>query len=125
MKKRNIVLIILLNVTIIIIALLFINKKYNEIPLDYIAIINGGCCEVTYSTYVYEEEGYYKYINTMNHTESWGSPNWIVKVTKKGKTSSIDELYEVAKKNNSNGYVTSNGQIYTLEEYKKILEEEK
>ena len=104
------------------------SKDSNKIPDNYIAIFNGESGEITHQTYIYKinknKENYkFKYINTINTTEHWGSSNWKIKIIKEGKIKSTDEVFEVAKNNNAYSYVTipNSDEKYIIEEYKKEL----
>ena len=78
----------------------------DKIPENYIAVFNGGSGEMTYSTYIYKidnkQANYgFKYINTTNTTKSWGSSEWEIKITDKGKFDWTDGAFIVAKENNA------------------------
>ena len=105
-----------------------ISDNDNEIPDNYIAVFNGGAGEITYSTYIYKidngRDNYgFKYINTTNTTESYGSPNLIKKVTKKGEVSWSDEVFEVAEDNCAYSYVQlpNDNKTYTIEEFSEMF----
>ena len=90
-----------------------------EVPDGYIAVFNGGAGEITYSTYVYKidngQANYgFKYVNTINTTESWGSPNWNIKVVKTGTVDWTDDVFKVAEEHGAYSYVIYNGQNYTI-----------
>lgn len=96
----------------------------DKVPEGYIAVFHGGCCEVTYSTYIYKVDNDhanygFKYINTTNSTVSWGSPQWTVKITKKGFVNWTDDVFTVAEKNGAYSYVTvpNDDKTYTIEEF--------
>lgn len=96
----------------------------DEIPEGYIAVFHGGSGEVTKSTYIYKiDNGQanmgFKYINTENHTESWGSPNWIIKIVDEGEFDFTDGAFVVAKKHGAYSYVKEfgNDKVFTIEEY--------
>ena len=87
-------------------------------------MFHGGSGEVTKSTYIYKiDNGHanmgFKYINTENHTESWGSSEWITKIVDEGEFDFTDGAFVVAKKHGAYSYVVEpgNDKTYTIEEY--------
>ena len=98
------------------------NIKNNTIPDDYICVFHGGSGEITYSTYIYSADDTFdnygfKYINTTNTTESWGSSNWNTKITGSGVVDWTDDVFKVAKENNAYSYVEEDGKIYSIEDF--------
>ena len=100
----------------------------NNIPDNYICVFHGGVGEVTYSTYIYKiDNGQanrgFSYINTTNTTKSYGSSEWNIKVTSRGKVEWTDNVFGVAKKNNAYSYVTvpNSDKTYTIEEYMSMF----
>ena len=96
----------------------------DEIPGGYMAVFHGGSGEVTKSTYIYKiDNGQanmgFTYINTENHTESWGSSEWIIKIVDQGEFDWTDGAFTVAEKHGAYSYVTEpdNDKTYTIEEY--------
>ena len=133
-NKRIIKIFIGVTVVFISVVLLFLSVKHeveyygSDIPEDYIAVFHGGVGELTYSTYIYKiDNGHanygFEYINTTNNTKSWGSPEWEVTITDKGKFSWTDGAFIVAKKNNAYSYVTlpNDKDTYTIEEFKGMF----
>ena len=99
-------------------------NKSDEIPEGYLFVFHGGCCEVTRSTYVYKIDNGkanmgFKYIHTENHTESWGSPNWIIKIVDEGKVDFTDGVFVKAKEHGAYSYIKEpgNDKTFTIEEY--------
>ena len=132
MKKRIISFITVLMMVVVTISMYLVNKDSliisNDIPDDYIAVFHGGVGELTYSTYIYKidngQANYgFKYINTTNTTKYWGSSEWNVKVTKKGKFDWIDGAFTVAKENNAYSYVKIPGDknTYSIEEFQSMF----
>ena len=132
MKKRVITIVSILMVIVVVCGLFLFNKNdiylLSEIPDGYIAVFNGGAGEITYSTYIYKidngQANYgFEYINTTNTTKSWGSSEWNVKITKKGKFDWTDGAFIVANKNNAYSDVTRPGddKIYTIQEFKSMF----
>ena len=131
LKKNKIKIII--SVAILILAVLpvmfsVLSKKSDVIPDNYIAVFHGGSGEKTYSTYIYKENnGHinsgFKYINTENTTEFYGSSNWISKITGKGTVMWTDDVFTVAEKNNAYSYVTlpNDKKTYTIEEFQSMF----
>ena len=132
-NKRIIIVLGLLIIAVMAIILLYIYNKENgnfgnNIPDDYIAVFNGGAGEITYSTYIYkidnDQSNYgFKYINTTNTTESWGSPNLIRKVTKRGKVDWSSEVFKIAEENNAYSYVQlpNDDKTYTISEFAEMF----
>ena len=132
-KKQRIITIIIVLIIGILISLTFgciyNNRKYNaEIPDDYIAAFNGGAGEITYTTYIYKiDNGHanygFKYINTVNTTVSWGSPEWNIKVVDKGEVGWTDEVFTVAKNNGAYSYVRlpNDRNTYSIEEFMSMF----
>ena len=132
-NKKIIIVLGLLIIAVIAIILFYMYNKENgnfgnDIPDDYIAVFNGGSGEITYSTYIYKidngQDNYgFEYINTTNTTESYGSPNLIKKVTKKGEVSWSDEVFEVAEDNCAYSYVQlpNDNKTYTIEEFSEMF----
>ena len=127
MKKKGIMITVAIIIVLASISLtiMFLPKGESqvEIPEGYIAVFNGGAGEIVYRTYFYRDGNKYKYINVTSMTESWGSPEWNDKITKKGKVSSIEKVFEVAEKNYANSYVRvpNEDETYTLEEFKVLF----
>ncbi len=126
--RKTIIIIISILVVLSIGIYYMMNRKTtsNEVPDGYMCVFHGGAGEITYETYVYKiDNGQanlgFKYVNTTSTTESWGSPNWNIKVTKRGNVTWTDDVFEVAKENGAYSYVTEPGsdEIYTIEEYAK------
>ena len=97
-------------------------EKSDVVPEGYFAVFHGGCCEVTQSTYVYKiDNGHanmgFKYVNTVNTTESWGSTNWIIEIVDEGEVTWTDDVFKVAKEHGAYSYVIEDGEKYTIEEY--------
>jgi hypothetical protein len=121
----------ILGIVIILGVLIGINAYVNyevsvsdEIPEGYLFVLHGGSGEVTKSTYIYKiDNGHanmgFKYINTENHTESWGSSEWITKIVDEGEFDFTDGAFVVAKKHGAYSYVVEpgNDKTYTIEEY--------
>lgn len=65
----------------------------------------------------------FKYINTTNTTTYWGSFKWKINITDNDEAMYLDEVFNVAKKNNAYSYVRlpSDNKIYTIEEYMKMF----
>ncbi len=129
MKKS---LCFILGVVLILGVLIGINayvqndKKYvsDEIPEGYLFVFHGGSGEVTKSTYIYKiDNGHanmgFKYINTENHTESWGSANWVIKIVDEGEFDFTDGAFVVAREHGAYSYITEPGneKNFTIEEY--------
>ena len=132
MKKRVIIIVSILMAIVVVCGILFFNKKEmvlpSNIPDGYIAVFHGGVGELTYSTYIYKidngQANYgFEYINTTNTTKSWGSSEWDVEITKKGKFDWTDGAFSVAKKNNAYSYVTRPGddKTYSIEEFQGMF----
>lgn len=130
MKNKKVKFILICLLIIGIIFLLYIKYPNNRnIPDNYIAVFRGDeSSELSYSTYIYKNEDNdskynFKYINTTNTTVSWGNPKWQIKVTERGKVTRVEEVFEVAKKNNSYSYVLlpNDDKNYTVEEFEDIL----
>ena len=132
-NKRIIKIFIGVTVVFIAVVLLFLVFKKevyygDNIPEDYIAVFHGGAGELTYSTYIYKiDNGHanygFEYINTTNTTKSWGSPEWKVKITDKGKFNWTDGAFTVAKNNNAYSYVKIPGdkKTYSIEEFQGMF----
>lgn len=132
-NKRIIKIFIGVTVVFIAVVLLFLSLRHevfygDEIPEDYVAVFHGGSGELTYSTYIYKiDNGHanygFEYINTTNTTKSWGSPEWEVKITDKGKFNWTDGAFTVAKKNNAYSYVKIPGdkKTYSIEEFQGMF----
>ena len=127
-NKKTIIPLIILGMVIIIlgvvISLININNKKNDIPDGYIAVFHGGVGEITYETYIYKiNNGHgnlgFDYINVTSTTKSWGSSEWNSKVTKRGSVDWTDDVFIIAKENNAYSYVTvpDSDVIYTIEEF--------
>jgi hypothetical protein len=126
MKNKIIPIIIVAATIIIVLLFLIIKPKGDNIPNDYIAIFNGGSEEITYSTYIYKiDNGQanmgFKYINTVNTTVSWGSPEWEIKITDSGEVTWTDDVFPVAKKHGAYSYVKipNDDKTYTIEEFQE------
>ena len=126
MKNKIIPIIIVAATLIIVLLFLIIKPKGDNIPNDYIAIFNGGSGEITYSTYIYKiDNGQanmgFKYINTVNTTVSWGSPEWENKNTDSGEVTWTDDVFPVAKKHGAYSYVKipNDDKTYTIEEFQE------
>lgn len=65
----------------------------------------------------------FKYINTENTTEFYGSSNWIIKITDKGTVTWTDDVFKVAYENNTYSYVQlpSDTKTYTIEEFQSMF----
>ncbi|MDR0930754.1 MAG: hypothetical protein LBM38_03285 [Clostridiales bacterium] len=120
MKK----LFVIIPIFIIIIAIpgFFAYDSFQPIPDDYIAVFHGGSGEQTYSTYIYKIDNGranmgFKYINTTNTIVS-GSGEQETKVTKIGEFDWTDGAFVAAEKNGAYDYVESNGNKYTIDEFK-------
>lgn len=132
-NKRIITILVLVTVVFVSVVLFILslrNERYFEsgISEDYIAVFHGGSGEITYSTYIYKidnkQANYgFRYINTTNTTKSWGSSEWKIKITDKGKFDWTDGAFIVAKENNAYSYVTIPGdkKSYTIEEFKRMF----
>lgn len=132
-NKRIIKIFIGVTVVFVSFVLLFLSLRHeeyygNEIPDGYIAVFHGGVGELTNSTYIYKiDNGHanygFTYINTTNTTKYWGSPEWDVKITGKGKFSWTDGAFSIAKKNNAYSYVTIPGdkKAYSIEEFQGMF----
>jgi len=120
-KQRDKKVLLLLVVLCVMTTAIIYYYNYQKIPKDYIAIFHGGSGEVTYSTYVYHKDNLskYKYINTTNSTDSWGSTERKIKVTKRGKVTFANELFKVAEENGAYRYVKfpNDNKIYPVEEF--------
>lgn len=134
MSKKTFFLVILVIVLIVATVLIFSNKKEEtkitteEIPQNYIAVFNGGSGEMTRSTYIYKiNNGHgnigYEYINTENTTKSWGSPDWNVRILKKGEAFFTDEVFKIAEENGAYSYVKlpNDKKAYSIEEFKNMF----
>ena len=102
--------------------------KNEEIPSGYIAVFHGGVGEQTYETYIYKiDNGQanmgFNYINTISTTESWGSPNWNVKIVKKGSFDWTDGAFIVAKDHGAYSYVTlpNSTNTYSITEFQGMF----
>ncbi len=105
-----------ISITVLIIILVtlgvFTYHEYNsKIPEDYMAVFHGGVGEETRCTYIYKidnnQSNYgFKYINTTSRTKEYGSNEWDVKITKRGKIDWTDGAFGVAKENGAYSYVT-------------------
>ena len=132
-NKRIIKIFIGVIVAFIAVVLLFLVFKKDvyygdEISEDYIAVFHGGTGEITYSTYIYKidngQANYgFEYINTTNTTKFWGSSEWKVKITDKGKFNWTDGAFTIAKKNNAYSYVKIPGdkKTYSIEEFQSMF----
>lgn len=132
-NKRIIQIFIGVTVVFISVVLLYLSLRHevfytDEVPKDYIAVFHGGAGELTYSTYIYKidngQANYgFRYINTTNTTKHWGSPEWNIKITDKGKFSWTDGAFKVAKENNAYSFVTlsNDEKIYTIEEFQSMF----
>jgi len=130
MKSKKVKFILICLLIIGIILLLYTKYQSNKnIPDNYIAIFKSDdSTELSYSTYIYKIEDKdskynYKYINTTNTTMSWGSSKRKIKVAEQGKITRVEDVFEVAKKNNAYSYVLlpKDDKNYTIEEFKTIL----
>ena len=122
--------IIVFFIAVVLLFLVFKKDVYygDEIPDDYIAVFHGGAGEITYSTYIYKidngQANYgFEYINTTNTTKFWGSSEWKVKITDKGKFNWTDGTFTIAKKNNAYSYVKIPGdkKTYSIEEFQSMF----
>lgn len=127
-KKKYLKFIPPLIVVIIAIVILLQKKDYNTIPDDYICVFHGGSGEMTHETYIYKDDdgkdNYgFDYINTTSNTLSWGSSEWVTKVTKKGKAGWSDEVFKVARENGAYDYVEMKGrqEKFTIEEFQTMF----
>ena len=133
MKKKVFIIlsIVLLSIISLIIILFFIIKSNSsyQVPDGYIAEFHGGYGEVTYTTYIYKidnsKDNYgFKYISVEYTTISYGNPQSKGKLIEKGEVGFTDEVFTVAKKNNSYSYVklpNDNSKIYSIEEYQNMF----
>ena len=83
----------------------------SEIEENYYAVLSGGVGELVNKTYLYMDNGEYKYIQVQSHTTYWGSTEWVDKVTKVGKLTWPQQVIDVAKENGSDGWVKINVDI--------------
>ena len=128
-KKVVLALVIFCVVVLIFTFILLLKlKNKNEIPDNYLAIFNGEAGEITYSTYIYKidngQANYgFTYINTTNHTKSWGSSEILSTVTKRGKIGFTDEVFKIAKENNAYSYVKikNDDKIYSIDEFMSMF----
>ena len=137
MKKRILIFVTILMILVVVIVFCINNifgvKKDNvilsrKVDENYIAVFNGGAGEQTYSTYIYKiDNGYnnygFRYINTTNTTEHYGSPNWYVVVTETGKFNFPIDAFSIAKKNYAYSYVKVPGEnnTYSIREFKRMF----
>ena len=128
MKNKKIIIaifLIFLIAAVVALELVLYNKNYNDVPENYIAVFVGTPnSEITYRTYIYKENNEQAnfgltYINTTSNTISWGSPEWEMKVTGRGKVSWTDDVFKVAKENNAYSFVRlpNDDKMYTIEEF--------
>lgn len=135
-NKKKVCLIMTLIISTIIASCILIvinknskdNKNNDKIPDGYIAVFHGGSGEITYETYIYKNNnGHansgFDYINVTNTTTSWSSTEWHTKITKQGSVQWTDDVFEVAKENNADSYVTlpDSDKMYTIEEYMQMF----
>ena len=139
-KKKLFIILGIVAVIVIIASFLipFINEhKYDnvEIEEDYCAVLSGGLGELVNKTYLYMDNGEYKYIQVQSHTTYWGSTEWVDKVTKVGKLTWPQQVIDVAKENGSDGWVEINvdipetahqkgynkGDIITIDELRMLI----
>lgn len=125
-KLKIIVVVVIIIMLLIVGSFAILNKRnvHNNIPENYIAIFHGGVGEQTYETYIYKidngQANYgFKYINVTSTTETYGSPNWIQKITDRGEFDWSEGAFTVAEKNGAYSYVTlpNDSTIYTIEEF--------
>lgn len=137
MKNRKIIwLVVLLVISVIIVIgiLVVINKNgrndvnKDKIPDGYIAVFHGGVGERTHQTYIYKinngQANYgFNYINVTSTTIFYGSPQWNNQITERGLVEWTDNVFEIAKKNGADSFVTlpNSDKIYTIEEYRQIF----
>lgn len=129
MKKKTIMIIIVIVFLIVIAGIAYpLLLKNNNIPNNYIAVFHGGSGEMTHSTYIYKinngHDNYgFKYINTENTTKSYGSSEWIIKKTKEGTVTWMDDVFKVAYENNAYDYVQlpNDSKTYTIEEFQDMF----
>ena len=128
MKKLIIFIIILIIVLCGIVSIIFIkqnnstNNKSDEIKDNYYAVLCKGSGEILYNTYLYIEDNKYTYIKTTAITESWGSSQWIEKITDTGSLKEPKEIVEIANKKQPAQWVRLNVNIPKTsnnKEYKK------
>lgn len=126
--KNKYIPIIIVAISIIVVLFFIVKPKDNSIPEDYIAVFNGGAGEITHSTYIYKIDNDhdnmgFKYINTVNTTTSWGSPDWEIEVVKTGEVTWTDDVFKVAKDHGAYSYVKvpNDDKTYSIEEFQKIF----
>lgn len=129
MNNKKVKLIVIVIIVVVVFGTLgfCLYLKYqngNHIPDDYIAVVNSGVGEITYSTYIYKidngNDNYgFKYINTTNETSSWGSSEVKTKITGKGKVNWIADIFDIEKNNSGYSYIRlpNDNKIYSVEEF--------
>ena len=127
-KKVKIFLIIFAACALVTAGIVYysMSKVYIPTKIDdnYIAIFHGGSSEVTYETYIYKVDNGkdnmgFRYIYAQRTTTSWGSKESTTRVLAKGNLTWTDDVFEIAKKNNTYSFVTlpNDNKAYTIDDF--------
>lgn len=90
----------------------------------YIAVFHGGTGERTYETYVYSDDGGYRYVNMTSTTVSWGSTRWNRKITDEGRAETREDVVKAADANGASQFVVFMDDPYTVCEISEFMERE-
>ena len=132
MKK---VLICIFVIGLIIISVFLYKNRYNfvEIEDNYFAVISSGSGERLVNTYLYFENGEYSYIEAVDMTIFWGSPEWKTTIIDVGKFNNESEVINLVPKDTSAEWITLNidvpekelnkGDIIRAKDFRYVIEE--
>ena len=132
MKK---VLICIFVIGLIIISVFLYQNRYNfvEIEDNYFAVISSGVGERIVNTYLYFENGEYRYIKTVDMTRFWGSTEWETAIMDVGKFNNESEVINLVPKDTSAEWITLNidvpeknlnkGDVIKAKDFKYVIEE--
>lgn len=131
--KKKVLICILLILLIIISGLLYKNRyNFVDIKDNYFAVISSGAGERIINTYLYFENGKYSYIEAVNMTKFWGSPEWETTVIDVGKFKNELEVINLVPKYTSAEWITCNidvperelnkGDVISAKEFRDIIE---
>lgn len=128
------ILISIFVIVLIIISIFLYKNRYNfvEIKDNYFAIISSGAGERIVNTYLYFEDGEYRYIKTVDMTKYWGSTEWETTVIDVGKFRNQSEVIELVPKDTSAEWITLNvdvpekelnkGDVIKAKDFRDIIE---
>ena len=131
MKK---VLICIFVIGLIIISVFLYKNRYNfvEIEDNYFAVISSGSGERLVNTYLYFENGEYSYIEAVDMTIFWGSPEWKTTIIDVGKFNNESEVINLVPKDTSAEWITLNidipekelnkGDIIKAKDFRYVIE---